>query len=127
MHIPHAARLAAVSTHHSQWAREKARAVALFLQEDVLQDLKEEMTLQVTTPRRFVVVRCLILMRLMLGGGCIGYFHERIDRQTNLEEKRQRQRRWSRWCVSLGTQIKLNTRWRWSGCWRSTNMCTKMD
>ena len=42
MLIPHAtARLATVSAQHSRWARERARAVALFLEHDMIQDLKE--------------------------------------------------------------------------------------
>ena len=35
------ARLATVSAQHSRWARERARAVALFLEKDMMQDLKE--------------------------------------------------------------------------------------
>ena len=50
MRIPHStARLAIVSAQHSQWARERARAAALFLQEDVMQDFKH-MNLRVTAP-----------------------------------------------------------------------------
>ena len=48
--IPHPARLAMVSAHHSVWARERARATALFLEQDVMHDF-QEMNLQ-TTPRR---------------------------------------------------------------------------
>ena len=51
LHIPHALRLAVVSAKHSQWARERARAAALFLEQDVMEDLKE-MNLKVTAPRR---------------------------------------------------------------------------
>ena len=42
--FPHehgARRLAKVSLVHSQWARERARAAGLFLEQDVIQDLKE--------------------------------------------------------------------------------------
>ena len=52
MLIPHAtatARLATVSAQHSRWARERARAAALLLEQDVMQDMKE-MNLQVKTP-----------------------------------------------------------------------------
>ncbi len=42
--------LAMVSAHHSVWARERARATALFLEQDVMHDF-QEMNLQ-TTPRR---------------------------------------------------------------------------
>ncbi len=48
--IPHSARLAMVSAQNSLWARERARATALLLEQDVMQDF-EEMNLQ-TTPRR---------------------------------------------------------------------------
>ena len=49
MHIPHdISRLAEVSATHSQWAREQAREVALFLEQDVMEDLKEMNLLQVT-------------------------------------------------------------------------------
>ena len=52
MLIPHAtARLATVSAQHSRWARERARAAAVFLEQDVMQEMKE-MNLQVTTPLR---------------------------------------------------------------------------
>ena len=54
MRIPHStatAKLAMVSAQHSQWARERARAAALFLQQDVMQDFKH-MNLRVTAPRR---------------------------------------------------------------------------
>ena len=51
MHIPHdESRLAKVSARHSQWARERAREVALFLEQDVMEDLKEMNLLQVTAP-----------------------------------------------------------------------------
>ena len=52
MRIPRsAARLAVISAKHSLWARERARAAALFLEQDVLRDL-EESNLQATVPRR---------------------------------------------------------------------------
>ena len=51
LQIPHAARLAVVSAKHSQWARERARAAALFLEQDVMQDFRE-MNLPATAPRR---------------------------------------------------------------------------
>ena len=54
MLIPHAtARLATVSAQHSRWARERARAAAVLLEQDVIQDMKD-MNLQVKTqtPRR---------------------------------------------------------------------------
>ena len=38
--IPHSARLAMVSAQHSQWARERARAAALFLEQDVKMSCK---------------------------------------------------------------------------------------
>ena len=44
-------RLAGISAKHSQWARDRARAAALFLEQDVLRDL-EESNLQATVPRR---------------------------------------------------------------------------
>ncbi len=44
-------RLALVSARHSQWARERARAAALFLENDVKEDI-EEMNLQATAPRQ---------------------------------------------------------------------------
>ena len=55
MLIPHAtatatARLAKVSAQHSRWARERARASAVLLEQDVMQDMKE-MNLQVQMPR----------------------------------------------------------------------------
>ncbi len=50
LQIPHSARLALVSAQNSLWARERARAHALFLEQDVMQDV-QEMDLQ-TTPRR---------------------------------------------------------------------------
>ena len=50
--LPHAtARLATVSAQHSRWARERARAAAVFLEQDVMQEMKE-MNLQVQMPRR---------------------------------------------------------------------------
>ena len=54
MLIPRAtatARLATVSAQHSQWARERARAAAVFLEQDVMQDMKD-MNLQAKTPLR---------------------------------------------------------------------------
>ena len=52
MRIPRsAARLAVISAKHSQWARERARAAALFLEQDVKRDL-EESNFQATVPRR---------------------------------------------------------------------------
>ncbi len=51
LQIPHSARLAMISAQHSQWARERARAAALFLEQDVMQDLKE-MNPQASAPRR---------------------------------------------------------------------------
>ena len=39
-----------ISVKHSQWARERARAAALFLEQDVMRDMKE-MNLQETVPR----------------------------------------------------------------------------
>ena len=52
MRISHSttARLATVSAQHSRWARERARAVALFLEHDMIQDLKE-LRLSDMTPR----------------------------------------------------------------------------
>ena len=51
MRIPHAtARLATVSAQYSRWARERARAAAILLEQDVLEDMKE-MNLQVTMSR----------------------------------------------------------------------------
>ncbi len=44
------ARLAMISAHYSQWARERARAAALFLEKDVMEDM-EEMSLQAAAPR----------------------------------------------------------------------------
>jgi len=38
--IPHITRLAILSARKSRWAREKARAAALFLEEDVMNDLE---------------------------------------------------------------------------------------
>ena len=49
--IPHSARLAMISAQNSLWARERARAAALFLEQDVMQDI-EEMKLQTMAPRR---------------------------------------------------------------------------
>ena len=54
MLIPHATeRLATVSAQYSRWARERARAAAVFLEQDVMQEMKG-MNLQVKTqtPRR---------------------------------------------------------------------------
>ncbi len=48
--IPHSARLALVSAQNSLWARERARAAALYLEQDVMQDV-QEMNLQ-TNPHR---------------------------------------------------------------------------
>ena len=39
--IPHTSRLAKISAENSRWARERARAAALFLDQDVMQDLAE--------------------------------------------------------------------------------------
>ena len=50
--IPRATeRLATVSAQHSRWARERARAAAVLLEQDVMQDMKK-MNLQVQMPRR---------------------------------------------------------------------------
>jgi hypothetical protein len=50
--IPHPARLALISAKHSRWARERARAAALFLDQDVMQDLEvEEFSCQPPRPR----------------------------------------------------------------------------
>ena len=50
--IPRATeRLATVSAQHSRWARERARAAAVLLEQDVMQDMKE-MNLHVQMPRR---------------------------------------------------------------------------
>ena len=52
MRVPQStARLAMISAKHSRWARERARAAALFLEQDVLQDFKEMNLLQETLPR----------------------------------------------------------------------------
>lgn len=40
-------RLAMISAKHSEWARERARAAALFLEQEVLHDMKEMNLLQV--------------------------------------------------------------------------------
>ena len=50
--IPHPARLALISAKHSRWARERARAAALFLDQDVMQDLDETMLRQPPRPTR---------------------------------------------------------------------------
>ena len=53
MRIPRsAARLAVISAKHSQWARERARAAALFLEQDVLRDLEESNLQATVVPRR---------------------------------------------------------------------------
>ena len=54
LNIQHdAARLAVVSEKYSQWARERARTAALFLEQDVLQDFREMNLPQVVkAPRR---------------------------------------------------------------------------
>ena len=39
--IPHPERLASISAKNSRWARERARAAALFLEHDVMQDVEE--------------------------------------------------------------------------------------
>ena len=39
--IPHPERLAFISAKNSRWARERARAAALFLEHDVMQDVEE--------------------------------------------------------------------------------------
>ena len=44
-------RLATVSAQYSRWARERARAAAVFLEQDVMQEMKD-MNLQVKAPRR---------------------------------------------------------------------------
>ena len=52
MRVPQStARLAMISAKHSRWARERARAAALFLEQDVLQDFKEMNLLQETLTR----------------------------------------------------------------------------
>ena len=52
LNIQHdAARLAVISAKYSQWARERARTAALFLEQDVMQDFRD-MNLQVKAPRR---------------------------------------------------------------------------
>ncbi len=47
---PHSARLAMVSAQHSEWARERARAAGLFLEQDVKQDDFQDMKLQTNPP-----------------------------------------------------------------------------
>ena len=50
--IPHPERLAFISAKNSRWARERARAAALFLDQDVMQDLEvEEFSCQPPRPR----------------------------------------------------------------------------
>eukprot|EP00986_Skeletonema_menzelii_P004190 scaffold1415_cov152-Skeletonema_menzelii.AAC.2 len=52
MRVPQStARLAMTSAKHSQWARERARAAALFLEQDLMRDLKK-MNPQAMVPRR---------------------------------------------------------------------------
>ena len=52
LQIPHSARLTTLSAQKSRWAREKARAAALFLEQDVLQDFQEMNLCTKTAPRR---------------------------------------------------------------------------
>ena len=54
--IPHPARLALISAKNSRWARERARAAALFLEQDVMQDFEEKTLLQPPRPRRGLTV-----------------------------------------------------------------------
>ncbi len=50
--IPHPERLAMIAAKNSRWARERARAAALFLDQDVMQDLEvEEFPRQPPRPR----------------------------------------------------------------------------
>jgi hypothetical protein len=49
--VSNPARLAMISAQNSRWARERARAAALLLEQDVMQDF-EEMKLSATMPRR---------------------------------------------------------------------------
>ena len=46
--IPRPARLALISAKNSRWARERARAAALFLEQDVMQDFEENLLLNVS-------------------------------------------------------------------------------
>jgi hypothetical protein len=53
LNIQHdAARLAVISAKYSQWARERARTAALFLEQDVMQDFRDMNLLQVVKPPR---------------------------------------------------------------------------
>ena len=54
--IPHPERLAFISAKNSRWARERARAAALFLEQDVMQDFEEKTSLQPPRPRRGLTV-----------------------------------------------------------------------
>jgi len=54
--IPHLERLAFISAKNSRWARERARAAALFLEQDVMQDFEEKTLLQPPRPRRGLTV-----------------------------------------------------------------------
>lgn len=86
LRIPHSARLAMISAQHSQWARERARAAALFLEQDVMRDVKE-MNPPATTPRRCSMPRL-----------------EGADAVAEEHEAHRYQRRWS--SVSWSTILK---------------------
>ena len=49
--IPHPERLAFISAKNSRWARERARAAALFLEQDVMQDFEENLLNLLQPPR----------------------------------------------------------------------------
>ena len=102
MLIPHStatARLATVSAQHSRWARERARAAAVLLEQDVMQDMKE-MNLQVKTP-----LRCSMPRINEAGAAEEGHLHpcQRRWEADGAGEGHHRQRRLSRPSWSWGS------------------------
>ena len=89
--IPHPARLALISAKNSRWARERARAAALFLEQDVMQDFEEKTSLQPPRPRRGLTVEQAQepprshskskVERIALSGQQLGCFVRRLPRE----------------------------------------------
>ena len=69
-------RLAMISAKHSEWARERARAAALFLEQEVLQDLKE-MNLLRAKPLRCSMSRLNKVDAVKKEEGCKGRPYQR--------------------------------------------------
>lgn len=68
-------RLAMISAKYSEWARERARAAALFLEQEVLHDMKEMNLLQV--PLRCSMSRLNKMDAVKKEEGCKGHPYQR--------------------------------------------------